>query len=1109
MQGEEGLFRGPVEGMSREWERRLEDRVNGVTGLGEQDAAVIAERGWRHLVTVVESRLSRMFLLELHAASRGGELAGLDPADRWQAFVDLASGAEFRRRLELRYPTLRARLETGARHHVAAVGALAERLAADRPALDALLGGPAGPLRDLALGRGDPHRGGHTVARLDFAGGTVMYKPRPMEIDAALDAVLAALLPGPDRIRTPAVAIGDGYGWTSFVTHRYCADDAELAAFYRNLGHWLAVMRLVGGTDLHGGNIVADGPVPVVVDAETMFSGFAGFSGTPAAAEPYPGRTAAAEAERIMRRAVPRVGILPMRVGLLSGVDLSAAGRLPDEQPRVRVPVVAGRGTDGARLEEREGRLPLSGNHPSAAPEPERFWEHIAAGFADLSAHLRALDAEGGLTPLLKPFLGAEIRQVRRSTQVYGDVGHMLWHPAALHDEPSAVGHARAALLRHARANPIAPADAATIDAEIAELLTGDTPVYTGLLTPDRLTAAVADWRAADLNREAGFIRWALPGVYADPHAHRAPDTAPLAPVRAAGTAAVPAPADPHAHRAPGATRPVPVRPAGTAAVPSTAAPHPHGAPGATPPVPLRPAGTAAVTSPAAPDPHGAPGATPPVPLRPAGTAAVTPSADPHPHGARGATPPVPLRPAGTAAVPPPADPHAHPAPSAAPPVPLRPAGTAAVTPPAAPHPHGAPGATRPVPLRPAGNAAVPPPAGPPVSRAPHLALAPSLPGSAEQPVLAPRDEARRRALAATAVRALLDAAVRGADGSVTWLGPVLTEAGWSVGPLGADAYTGQAGVVVGLAGYAAEARAGRADPVPGLDETLRGALTALRRLDARPARRPGGLRGLGGRVWAWLALAGTAGTSPADRDAYLERAATAAAGLRGAFGQRPADPDGTSGLDGWAGVVVPLLELSEAAGDPAWAALAADIGRTLADRPGAAPDGGLPATAWARYRLALSGAAGADADPWRQAARTAFAEAADAPSPGAGWCRGRTGTALAAADLYGRTGDPVLAAVVRAALDDLPATGRTLCHGAPGMWELGAAARRTGLDGPPEDRDTRLLDLLAAAPRPGLDTVAATAPGLMNGLAGTVTTLLRMHPAHRVPAPLLLAPAP
>lgn len=531
--GTGGWFAHPAEALTSALIDRLRTRVAGVAGLSGPQAWAIFRDARGHLLALTQQRLSRVLLLELHASSLDGELGRGDERKRWSAFMDLAATPDFRDRLAQRYPTLLPRIDAAGRNLVEAVGTLAERLVADRADLE-LLAAEAGPesesgpeseqaarplgeLRSVRLGTGDPHRGGHTVSRLEFAGGTLMYKPRPLGVDAALDTALAVLLPEPRRIGTARTLVRDGYGWTSFVEHRYCADDAETALFYTNLGRWLAVMRLIGGTDLHADNIVACGPVPFVVDAETMLAPPARAFADDAPADGTGTVTSAADvADRILRRAVLRTGILPMRVGVLSGIDVSAVGRLPDEQPVLSAPVIAGAGTDGARLVNSEARIAAVRNHPNPDPAPERFWEHIVAGFLELSARLRELDARGGLGAVTTPFLGCEVRRVVRSTQVYGDILRMLWHPAALHDEATAVEHARTALLRHARANPIAPADRPAIDAEIAELLVGDTPVYTARIDAQQLAEAVNDWRAADLELEARLIRFTLAGAYRD-----------------------------------------------------------------------------------------------------------------------------------------------------------------------------------------------------------------------------------------------------------------------------------------------------------------------------------------------------------------------------------------------------------------------------------------------------------------------------------------------------------------------------------------------------------------------------------------------------------------
>ncbi|MFD9076399.1 DUF4135 domain-containing protein, partial [Streptomyces lasiicapitis] len=301
-------FARPVRNIARPWRDELARRLGAIDAVGRAERDVVLEAGHTALLQSLHAKLSRLFLIELHAlrmaagGGRGGagadsDVSGLrarphsgtpaapDSDTRtWAAFIEQAGEEGYLDRLTDRYPSLGARVASVARLSVAATAGFAGRLAADRELLRPLLQAPVGELRDVVFGAGDSHRGGLTVSRADFAGGSVMYKPRPSETDIALGALLDELYadfpgaPAPaERIRVPRTLARDGYGWAEFVGHRYCADDAELAAFYRNVGHWLAVLRLTGGTDMHAENMMAAGPVPVIVDAATHFDAPAPF----------------------------------------------------------------------------------------------------------------------------------------------------------------------------------------------------------------------------------------------------------------------------------------------------------------------------------------------------------------------------------------------------------------------------------------------------------------------------------------------------------------------------------------------------------------------------------------------------------------------------------------------------------------------------------------------------------------------------------------------------------------------------------------------------------------------------------------------------------------
>ncbi|MFP2913512.1 DUF4135 domain-containing protein, partial [Pyxidicoccus sp. 3LFB2] len=93
----------------------------------------------------------------------------------------------------------------------------------------------------------------------------------------------------------------------------------------------------------------------------------------------------------------------------------------------------------------------------------------------------------------------------------------------------------------------------------------------------------------------------------------------------------------------------------------------------------------------------------------------------------------------------------------------------------------------------------------------------------------------RRRRILTRIMGELCSTAIRGGDGTVTWIAPIVRPTGWSVQPLELDLYGGTSGVALLVGAYLREAAAGRADPVEGLEALLASALRTLDLAEARP----------------------------------------------------------------------------------------------------------------------------------------------------------------------------------------------------------------------------------------------------------------------------------
>ena len=814
------------------------------------------------------------------------------------------------------------------------------------------------PITGLSFGKGDSHRGGRSVALVDLPEQRLVYKPRSLRIDSAIGRFLDRLFDGApvsERIWVPEVHLCGTYGWSRFVEHRYCDSVAELVTYYHRLGHWLALARLFGTTDLHAENVIACGPTPVVIDCETLF--------TPTyEIKPAGMGDALDQAARLLAGSVLTSGLLPNRgLGLgWRGVDISAAGALPGQQPMIEVPQIVDAGTDHARLALASIPSPESLNHPSPRPDLEVYWPHVLDGFDELTDRLVGLDRSGSLAAAFAAFGDVDIRAVLRATESYAELGRMLWHPVSLHDEPAAVERAAGLLAKQSEAMPAAPSDPAVIAAEVAELLIGDIPYFgttpaTGWLRGpgntswgaphDVLADTLARWRAADHEVERDLIQSSLVCAYIN-------------------------------------------------------------------------------------DGY--------------------------------------------------------------------------------------------------------------------------LPSGSPMSVTAARRDSladRRRRQAAGILERLAGTAIRGGDGTVTWVAPVMNLTGWSVQPLSPDLYSGAPGIAVLIGGYLREVAAGRALPVAGLPDLLAGTVASMRAAeDFRDARRlsdyptrpepPGLYVGLHSQSWAWSLLTDLGAVDPAEGRRRSMRIWDLLPEALAAC----AEPDLLSGR---AGTVIGCLRMADQTSDPQWLKLATVTGEQLLElavvEGGRArwssplwPIGlggfghGATGVGWALARLsqALGAGAGADFAAMAEAA-FAFEETLWDPAEGSwrdvreesgvatAWCHGATGIGLASADLVRRGfGDrshylDVVRRAAGACWNRGMGWNHTACHGDLGCWELLRAAFELGVAPAGLDPVTVTAQLVGSlekyGPASGLAR-AAFCPGLMPGLGGVAYQLLRMDSGCELPSILLPA---
>ncbi len=489
------------------------------------------------LATMPQERLYqgvlKTLILELNVARVEGRLRGGTSEERFADFCDGLRDPARSRAIWAEYPALARYAHSVLERWVTCQREFADRLTADLPALvtAGLLPADPGPLLRVRADSGDVHRGGRTVALVDFEHGTVVYKPRSLAVDTAFDGLVEWFNdnhPGP-RLRRLAIVERDDYGWAEFVTADDCTGEAGVEAFYTRTGAALALLHLLSAVDFHFENVIASGDQPVLVDLESLLHQEV------SEASREQGKALDDPASAFMERSVLNVGLLPTAILIRDAnsrrhrVDVSGIAGAGSQISLVEVSVPEGAGTDRVRLTRQRPTMTKDvKNIPRIAGrtvDPTRYGDRVTDGFAAAYRTLVEHRDTAGLLAVLENFRNVPLRAIMRPTQAYGQALSDSLHPDFLRD-----GLDRLVCLdRLWNGLRLTPNRARIIESEIGQLLEGDIPLFEfcadsrdlvaadGRRIPDVLSAApypqtlrrLSAFGESDLERQLSLIRGA------------------------------------------------------------------------------------------------------------------------------------------------------------------------------------------------------------------------------------------------------------------------------------------------------------------------------------------------------------------------------------------------------------------------------------------------------------------------------------------------------------------------------------------------------------------------------------------------------------------------
>jgi type 2 lantibiotic biosynthesis protein LanM len=401
-----------------ELEARLED---GLAGIVAPDALADLDR---HLVRSL-SAVGAASLFELFERSRAAEPAGCyeqfvtDLLDGWWASVVAT------------YPAMARQLVRVAQDWVDGNVEMVARLKADRSSIESRFVAAAAEVRAIRPGLSDRHGGGRTVSMIAFQGGLrLAYKPRSVRLEAAFNDFLSWLRArGLDSLPSPVHVLDCGtHGWVGWVERAAFPSRDAVADYFRRAGGLACVVHLLGGTDLHGENLVASLDGPALIDTEMLLQPATG--GTP---------PDGAEADEDARGRMAGSCLAP---GLLSLVQIDADGRAYDIgglQPSPTRTTTVGRRewvdprADTLRPVTNRTIAPVLANDvrlDGVVQSPTSFAHEICEGFQRthrfLAAHRDAVAAPDGP---LQMFADCHVRILFRPSDQYGALQYLLAAP--------------------------------------------------------------------------------------------------------------------------------------------------------------------------------------------------------------------------------------------------------------------------------------------------------------------------------------------------------------------------------------------------------------------------------------------------------------------------------------------------------------------------------------------------------------------------------------------------------------------------------------------------------------------------------------------------------
>ena len=373
---------------------------------------------------LMEKIALRALILDLHRKKETGVLTGETPEEQYACYCEhWLTEKQNAEDIFKEYPELERLLSKQITQIYQFVVELQKHLEQDKTEIIKIFcdGASFEKIRTLKF-TGDSHKEGRRTVRVELDNGTILYyKPHGLKNCLYYQAAYRYFCEKTGVTYKEIKYLSrETYGWEENLVRKPCETEQEVERFYFRMGIHLLLAYALGGTDLHGENIIAWGEYPMIIDMET-----------------YPGYLAQTEEssvkekiEMMLSRSVNHTGLLPVPTWG-SGKNTVLLGALNTGKivTPFKMPVVKKANTSEMYIDYEPITLEMNENTvrlKEKSVNGNTYAGALANGF-QLAYEVLLFDEIP--KKLLKRFFEGKSRVVLRHTQQYVMYQLLSWHP--------------------------------------------------------------------------------------------------------------------------------------------------------------------------------------------------------------------------------------------------------------------------------------------------------------------------------------------------------------------------------------------------------------------------------------------------------------------------------------------------------------------------------------------------------------------------------------------------------------------------------------------------------------------------------------------------------